>query len=121
MKQINEPTASDFSEGVPLQNTEDHLGRLLGRESEQINSDDLTRTEERDLAIDDDDESRLEEREVENAEDDVIDAENDDSIRSNNLTPEELSDSTRKHDLLDNDNESRSREGHTISPEDQAI
>ena len=119
MEDSNEPT-SGYKIGVPLQNTEDHLARLLGRQSEEsIDSTELTSRDERDLAIDNDDESLLSEAEVENAQDDVIDADDDDSMRSNNLTPVELSDSTRLSDLFDTENESRKREGHVISPEDR--
>ena len=119
MEDTNEPT-SGYKTGVPLQNTEDHLARLLGRQSEEsIDSTELTSRDERDLAIDDDDEALLSEAEVENAEDDAIDADNDNSILSNNLTPEELSDSTRRSDLFDTENESKRREGHVISPEDR--
>jgi hypothetical protein len=114
-----EPTLSDYATGVPLQTTEDHLGRLLGREQEPFDIDDVTRSEERNRAVDEDDEALLAENEVEYAEDDVMDADADDSMVSNNLTPEELSDSTRQRDLLDTENESRSREGHTISQEDE--
>lgn len=119
MDEPNEPT-SGYNTGVPLQPTEDHLARLLGRQAEEsFDSTELTMKEERELAVDDDDEALLSEHEVENAEDDVIDADDEDSMRSNILTPEELSDSTRKSDLFDTANENRSREGHVISPEDR--
>jgi len=121
MEDINAAFDSNLPTGVPLQTTEDHLGRLLGREPlDAVDSSEITWKQERDHAVDDDDEALLSEEEVENAEDDVIDADDDDATRSNSLTPAELSDSTTARDLLDAENESSDREGHVISPEDRS-
>ena len=93
---------------VPLQTTEDHLGRILGREpSDEVDSADLTWQQERDRAVDDDDEALLAEEEVENAEDDVIDADNDDG--------------TSEPYLRDTEQEPPAQEGHIVSPADRAI
>ena len=121
MEDLNSAFDSNLPTGVPLQTTEDHLGRLLGREPlDAVDSSEITWKQERDHAVDYDDEALLSEEEVENAEDDVIDADDDDATRSNSLTPAELSDSTSARDLLDNENESSDREGHVISPEDRS-
>lgn len=109
-----------YSVGIPLQTTEDHLGRVLGHEApDSETSADLTWREERDQLFTEDDEELLEEREVENAEDDAIDADDDDAVHWNRQIPSEFEDGTRRRDLLTTENERRDREGHTIAPGDE--